>query len=105
MNEEDIFYESLKLDSAERTAYLDRACDSNPVLRASLNALLRAHVGATGFLNSPALDVTLDIPAPAERPGSTIGPYKLYETIGEGGFGVVFLAEQISPVRRKVALK
>ena len=40
-----------------------------------------------------------------ERPGATIGPYKLLEQIGEGGFGVVFMAEQTEPVRRRVALK
>ena len=42
---------------------------------------------------------------PDERPGTVIGPYKLLEQIGEGGFGVVFMAEQTQPVRRKVALK
>src|SRR5207248_8020320 len=59
------------------------------------------------FLESPApgLDVTVDPPAAAEVPGAVLGHYKLLEQIGEGGFGVVFLAEQQQPVRRLVALK
>ena len=51
------------------------------------------------------LSATLDSPAPGERPGTVIGPYKLLQQIGEGGMGTVFMAEQIHPVRRKVAVK
>ena len=107
MNEEEIFHEALALAlPKERAAYLEQACGGNPALRASVEALLRANVGASGFLGNPALplDATLDAPI-AERPGTIIGPYKLLEQIGEGGFGVVFMAEQTQPVRRKVALK
>ncbi|HZV08045.1 MAG TPA: protein kinase, partial [Gemmataceae bacterium] len=46
-----------------------------------------------------------DVPRPSEGPGSRIGPYKLMEQIGEGGMGLVFVAEQQQPVRRRVALK
>ena len=69
--------------------------------------LLNAHVSAGSFLESPAPDpgATHDLPHAIERPGTVIGPYKLLEQIGEGGFGVVFMAEQTQPVRRKVALK
>ena len=52
-----------------------------------------------------AVAATLDMPALSERPGQTIGRYKLLEEIGEGGMGVVYMAEQREPVRRKVALK
>lgn len=60
--------------------------------------------------SSPAGDVTADMPPPAaapvrEGPGSRIGPYRILSQIGEGGFGVVFLAEQERPVARRVALK
>src|SRR5262249_22610180 len=48
---------------------------------------------------------TVDEPPPAEAPGTVVGPYKLLQQIGEGGMGVVFMAEQEKPVRRKVALK
>ena len=51
------------------------------------------------------LTATLDLAPLAERPGTTIGRYKLLEQIGEGGMGVVYMAEQREPVRRKVALK
>src|ERR671932_22344 len=57
------------------------------------------------FLKALELVATIDEPSVTERPGAVIGPYKLLEQIGEGGFGVVFLAEQTKPVRRRVALK
>jgi len=68
--------------------------------------LLRAHRDAGNFLGGVAhADGTIEDSPIVERPGTVIGPYKLLEQIGEGGFGVVFLAEQQRPVRRKVALK
>jgi serine/threonine protein kinase len=69
--------------------------------------LLRAHDGPGAFLESrvSVLAPTVDEPAVAERPGTVIGPYKFLEQMGEGGFGIVFMAEQTQPVRRKVALK
>jgi tetratricopeptide (TPR) repeat protein len=92
----------------ERAAYLDAACGQDADLRARVEALLRAHQGAGVFLGGPALATgtaaTLE-QAVAERPGAVIGPYKLLEQIGEGGMGLVFVAEQQQPVRRKVALK
>jgi serine/threonine protein kinase/tetratricopeptide (TPR) repeat protein len=107
MNEEEIFHEAIGRNVPEqRAAYLEQACAGNPALLASVNALLRANVGASGFLGNPIspLGGTLDGPI-RERPGTIIGRYKLLEQIGEGGFGVVFMAEQQEPVRRKVALK
>ena len=66
-----------------------------------------AHDGLGEFLEQPVPppSVTWDAPGPLEAPGTIIGPYKLMEQIGEGGFGLVFVAEQQQPVRRKVALK
>ena len=93
----------------ERHEFLDRECADDAALRAEVEALLDAGDQAGSFLESPApaadLDLTIDQPGSAERPGTIIGPYKLLEQIGEGGFGVVFMAEQTHPVRRKVALK
>ena len=76
-------------------------------LRRRVSLLLEAHRQADSFLELPApgLDATVEAPAVPESPGTVIGPYKLLEQIGEGGFGVVFMAEQTQPVRRKVALK
>jgi serine/threonine protein kinase/tetratricopeptide (TPR) repeat protein len=91
----------------ERDAYLDAACGNDAGLRARMEALLRAHEEAGGFLRDTSAErgsPTLDEPTP-ERPGTLVGPYKLLEQIGEGGFGVVFLADQMQPVRRRVALK
>ncbi len=108
MNEEEIFHQALsRSHPEERKAYLEQACAGNAALRASVEALLRANIGASGFMDSPAPahGATLDKPHDTERSGTVIGPYKLLEQIGEGGFGVVFMAEQQEPIGRKVALK
>ncbi len=76
-------------------------------LRGRVEALLCSHDEAGSFLQGVAaagVEHTLDQPI-AERPGTQIGPYKLIQEIGEGGFGVVYLAEQQQPMRRQVALK
>ncbi len=68
--------------------------------------MLAAQAQAGSFLEQPALSLNVTFDGPiTEGPGSIIGPYKLLEQIGEGGFGVVFVAEQMQPVRRQVALK
>jgi serine/threonine protein kinase len=103
-----IFCEALELPSeTERRAYLDRVCEANPDLRARLDALLLAHNDVGAFLEQPVPtpSATWDAPNPLEAPGTVVGPYKLIEQIGEGGFGVVYLAEQRQPIRRTVALK
>jgi serine/threonine protein kinase len=107
VNEESVFEDALEIqDPGERAAFLDRACAHNPGLRRNVESLLAAY-GAGQFLEAPApaLDVTVDEPAVPERPGTVLGLYKLLEQVGEGGFGVVFRAEQTQPVRRQVALK
>src|SRR5262245_55438300 len=92
--------------SAERAAYLEEACGGNARLRGEVESLLKAAQEAPGFFGAlaPTRSGAAD-GAVAERPGAAVGPYKLLEQIGEGGFGVVFMAEQQQPVRRKVALK
>src|SRR5262245_45791900 len=107
MTERDVFEAALELQPDHRVAYLDSACAGNVVLRQRLESLLSKHDRAGNFLEEPAVPAppTLDAPLVSECPGSVIGPYKLLEQIGEGGFGVVFMAEQHQPVRRKVALK
>jgi serine/threonine protein kinase len=91
----------------ERAEYLDEACHGKPELRQRVEALLQAHEEASGFLqeSSRPQALTADGVPAAEGPGTVIGPYKLMEQIGEGGMGLVFVAEQQQPVRRKVALK
>jgi serine/threonine protein kinase/WD40 repeat protein/Tfp pilus assembly protein PilF len=105
---EQIFWNALQLTSEEeRKAYLESACGANDELRRLVEQLLRAQPRAAAFLEQPLAGAlpTVDEPPVPERPGTVIGPYKLLEQIGEGGFGVVFMAEQTRPVRRKVALK
>ena len=90
--------------SAERLAFLQGACGGDAALLARVQALLQAHEAAEGFLpEQPAGPASL-VPV-TEKPGDRIGRYKLRERIGEGGCGVVYVAEQEEPVRRKVALK
>src|SRR5262249_55354333 len=107
MQEQSIFIEALEQENpAERAAFLDGVCAADPALRQRVERLLERHEQAGSFLESPAAPpvATADQPV-RERPGTVIGRYKLLEPIGEGGFGVVFMAEQQQPVRRKVALK
>ena len=94
----EIFAEALERHGTDRTAYLDQACADHPELRAEVEALVRAAAHTDAFRETTA-------PTLSERPGAVVGRYKLLEQIGEGGFGVVFMAEQESPVRRRVALK
>jgi serine/threonine protein kinase/tetratricopeptide (TPR) repeat protein len=88
--------------------YLDSACGGDTDLRGEVSALLRAHQDGGSLLDGRALPAGGDQTTPivvSERPGTVIGPYKLLEQLGQGGMGVVFLAEQTQPVRRRVALK
>jgi serine/threonine-protein kinase len=104
--EERIFAEALALPAEERPRFLDQACEGDASLRQRIEALVRAHESAGGFMAAAA-----DVAPPAapsdsaEVPGNRIGRYKLLQKIGVGGCGVVWMAEQEEPVRRRVALK
>src|SRR5262245_60291320 len=90
----------------EREAYIAARCGDDEALRREVAELLQHHAQAAAFLEAPhSVAATVAEPV-GECPGSIVaGKYKLLEQIGEGGFGVVFMAEQTEPVRRKVALK
>ncbi|MBI5423176.1 MAG: serine/threonine protein kinase [Opitutae bacterium] len=96
--ERQIFDEALELPAAERADFLARACGDDLALRARVESLLTAADAAGGFLSGDEAEI-------GERVGTRIGPYTLVEKIGEGGFGVVYRAEQEQPMRRSVALK
>jgi serine/threonine-protein kinase len=104
--EEAVFQAALEMaQGEERAAYLEAACGTDAQLRCRVEALLRHCAESQGPLDRfpaglPPTSEHLD-----ERHGTTIGPYKLMEQIGEGGMGLVFVAEQQQPLRRKVALK
>jgi len=130
-----IFQQALDLEPAGRAAFLDRACADHPEAKARVEVLLKALDDAGSFLEeavtpagtdggaspaddslsdptaaydpTPDADFTVSVgPSPTAVPtGTRIGPYKLLQVIGEGGMGLVYMAEQEHPVRRKVALK
>ena len=94
-------------DAAARKSILDRLCNGDMPLRQRVEELLASHDQSGSFLNQPLtangmLHTSLH---PQESPGVVIGPYKVLQQIGEGGMGVVYMAEQQKPVRRRVALK
>ena len=108
-----VFDRAIELGSpGERRSFLEQACSDDPDLRAKVEGLLKAHDEAGSFLEMPAAQPpdapvggTIAYHPITEGPGTQIGAYKLLQQIGEGGFGVVYMAEQLEPVRRKVALK
>jgi hypothetical protein len=102
-----LFAEALHLPSSQRSAFLQRACGDDAKLRERVEALLRAHDSAGDFLEKPPPDAMESGPETSigEKRGDRIGRYKLLEQIGEGGCGVVYMAAQEEPVRRRVALK
>jgi serine/threonine protein kinase/tetratricopeptide (TPR) repeat protein len=103
-----VFTEALRLPPEERDHYLDKACKGDSESRRRVEALLQAYEQAGDFLGRPAADrperAAQAFPA-GEKPGDRIGHYRLLQQIGEGGCGVVYMAEQEAPIRRRVALK
>jgi len=104
----EIFQDAIEIeDPAKREDYLENACEGDQKLRAEVEALLRAHEQAGDYLKAPAVDpnVTFENPPMIDGPGTMIDRYELLELIGEGGMGMVYLAQQKEPVKRRVALK
>ncbi len=99
----DLLAQALDRPEADRRAFLEGECGDDRALLDEAESLVRA-AEASGFLKSPTASFVADLP-PSESAGGTIGPYKLLQQIGEGGFGAVFMAEQTEPIRRRVALK
>src|SRR5262245_16388289 len=103
----EIFLAALEQAPEQRDAYLDQICAGDDELRRNVAVMLKAQAAGEGPLDRGALpkEHTGAYEHVPEVPGTVIGPYQLIEQIGEGGFGVVYLAEQTEPVRRSVALK
>jgi WD40 repeat protein/serine/threonine protein kinase len=108
-SEKEIFFEALdKNTPEERAAFLRGACGHDSARRARVEALLADHFQQDAFMKQPAAEgehPTIRISPIQEVAGTVIGRYKLLQQIGEGGCGVVYMAEQQEPVRRRVALK
>ncbi len=105
-----LFQAAVLRSGQDRASFMDGACQGNPALRHRLEALLAAHEQADGALaeTAPTAKATMEIEpagAPDEAVGQSLGRYKILEKVGEGGCGVVYVAEQTEPVRRRVALK
>jgi len=113
-----MFDAALQLPPAQRAAYLDQACADDAGLRHQVETLLESHDSAGGFMKDPGVHPPSSAPTSAKAMedesedspddmavGQSIGRYKLLEKVGEGGCGVVYVAEQTEPVRRRVALK
>ncbi|MGH7971032.1 MAG: serine/threonine protein kinase, partial [Limisphaerales bacterium] len=104
--EEVLFDSMLELPPDRRRDYLKRMCGQDAELRKRLEVLLKAHEQAGAFLQPSSAEGTLVVRGqPDEAPGEVIAHYKIREKLGEGGCGVVYVAEQTEPVRRRVALK
>jgi serine/threonine protein kinase/WD40 repeat protein len=104
----EIFFLALDKPTAEeRAAFLDQICGPDPFLRRQVEVLLANHFAPDTFMGEAAVnaDTILSTVSISEGPGSIIGRYKLLQKIGEGGMGVVYMAEQEEPVRRRIALK
>ncbi len=122
---ENVFYAALEIKTPdERREFLERACEENAELRAAVDEMLASQAKAEKFFSKPGVQqvsvaelaaTMAEMPGfagklesatlPDEELGKTIGPYKLLQRLGEGGCGVVYMAEQENPVRRRVALK
>ncbi|MEM7457352.1 MAG: protein kinase [Planctomycetota bacterium] len=106
-----IFLSASELESPESLRdYLYRACEDDQVLRREVEELLNADKKTAGLLDRPAVELDFQLSETRgedlfDQSGSTIGPYKLLEKIGEGGMGVVYMAEQRKPIQRRVAVK
>ncbi len=104
-----LFDEVIQAPLSGRPDLLSSRCGDDSALKRRVEALIATAESDEPFLSQPTRPdcstSTLATPPLSERPGIRIGPYKLLQQIGEGGFGVVFMAEQDQPVRRRVALK
>jgi eukaryotic-like serine/threonine-protein kinase len=108
--EELLFQLALEKPTEKRPAFLDAMCEGDSALRARLEALLAAHEAPDELVpeSASAAKATMKLEfsdTPDEAVGQKVGRYKILERVGEGGCGVVYVAEQTEPVRRRVGLK
>ena len=102
-SEETIFCEALEVPYEQRAEFLENVCGGDDELLKSVKNLLQLHDTEEDFLATPAIGITDGVVD--EKPGDWVGCFRLEHKIGEGGFGVVWQAQQLEPIRRRVALK
>ena len=103
-NAKSLFLSALELGLAERSEFLDNECGGDHELRKEVDELLQGHERMGSFHDDAEKLIETEVPS-ADLNSTQIGPYKIREKIGEGGMGVVYVAEQSEPVQRKVAIK
>ena len=104
--DEQIFHVARRIfDAKLRSDYLDQVCGEESAVRQRIDAMLSIHEGERDFLHSATFDDGVSELTHDPETGDWIDRYRLLQRIGEGGFGVVYMAEQKDPVRRRVALK
>jgi serine/threonine protein kinase len=105
LDEEALFHAVRRItDPKARALFINQACGEDAPLAERVRALVEMHEQEADSADQPSVQ-TRDCEPLVERPGARVGPYRLMEQIGKGGFGLVFVAEQQEPVKRKVALK
>jgi WD40 repeat protein/serine/threonine protein kinase len=107
MDIEAVLAELIQQPADERADFLAHFCGADETLRNRLERLLGAYQRSGSVLEAPALNLMLssDATNPIEEVGTVLGPYRLLQQIGEGGMGVVYMADQLHPVSRRVAVK
>ena len=102
---ETLFAQALNFKPSERNAFLAGACGNDAELRRRVEELLDAQAEAGDFMPTEPGGAAAIVAPLTEGPGTVIGRYKLLQVIGEGGMGIVYMAEQQEPIKRRVALK
>lgn len=105
MSDEEIFAKAIELHVQKRAAFLDGFFLGQPDRRAKIEAMIRAHEQSDSLFDAAPYASTAEKTSSHLQQLEQIGNYKLLQKIGEGGFGIVYMAEQVCPVKRKVALK
>ncbi|MDF1870727.1 MAG: serine/threonine-protein kinase [Phycisphaerales bacterium] len=108
--EKTIFFDLLELPPDQRDAYIESQCGQDPTLRMRVQSLLKAHIEAGEFLGNtdagslqpPINELSKSDSTPAPE---SIGPYRVLRTLGQGGFGTVYLCQQLEPIERQIAVK
>ena len=105
---EELFFTLRRLGREQRAAWLGEHCADDPALASEVRSLLESDPGRGSFLETPAVELELGVIGGSRAESGDpqqLGPYRILRRLGEGGFGRVYLADQLAPVQRRVAIK